>query len=39
MAIDDRLDGAGFWTAGSTVMRAAEKVGELAAAIEKDLRR
>ena len=38
MTIGDRLDGAGFWTAGSTVMRAAEKVGELAAAIEKDLR-
>jgi hypothetical protein len=38
MTIGDRLDGAGFWTAGSTVMRAAAKVGELARSIEKDLR-
>jgi hypothetical protein len=39
MTIGDRLDGAGFWAAGATVMRAAQKVGELAAAIEEDLRR
>jgi len=39
MTIGDRLDGAGFWTGGSTVMRAAPKVGELALSIEMDLRR
>lgn len=39
MIIGDRLDGAGFWAIGATVMRAAKKVGELAAAFEEDLRR
>lgn len=34
--VGERLDGAGFWGAAAAVMRTAEKVNELARAIEEE---
>jgi hypothetical protein len=39
ISIGERLDGAGFWAAADGVMRSADKLNELARAIEQDLRR